>query len=47
VDSSQLNQYLPVLILALAAVGLTAGMILGSMLLGQRGRRNRVKDTAY
>jgi NADH-quinone oxidoreductase subunit A len=47
VDNSQLNQYLAVLILALVAVGLTAGMILGSVLVGQRGRRNRVKDTAY
>ena len=42
-----MSQYLAVLILALAAVGLTAGMMLGSVLLGQRGRRNRVKDTAY
>jgi NADH-quinone oxidoreductase subunit A len=47
VDSSQLNQYLAVLILAAVAVGLTAAMIVGSVLLGQRGRRNRVKDTAY
>jgi NADH-quinone oxidoreductase subunit A len=47
VDSSQLNQYLAVLILALVAVGLTAGMIVGSVVLGQRGRRNPVKDTAY
>jgi NADH-quinone oxidoreductase subunit A len=46
-DSSQLQQYLAVLILALVAVALTAGMIIGSVVLGQRGRRNRVKDTAY
>jgi NADH-quinone oxidoreductase subunit A len=47
VESAQLTQYLPVLILALAAVGLTAAMLLGSVLLGQRARRNRAKDTAY
>ena len=47
VESAQLTQYLPVLFLALAAVGLTAAMLLGSVLLGQRARRNRAKDTAY
>jgi NADH-quinone oxidoreductase subunit A len=46
-DNSQLSQYLPVLILALAAAGLTAAMLLGSVLLGQRARRNRSKDTPY
>ena len=46
-DNVQLNQYLAVLILALAAVGITAGMLLGSVILGQRARRNRAKDTAY
>jgi len=46
-DNVQLNQYLAVLILALAAVGITAGMLIGSVILGQRARRNRAKDTAY
>jgi NADH-quinone oxidoreductase subunit A len=46
-ESLQFRQYLAVLILALAAMGLTAGMLLGSVLLGQRARRNRAKDTAY
>ena len=46
-DNVQLIQYLAVLILALAAVGITAGMLLGSVILGQRARRNRAKDTAY
>jgi NADH-quinone oxidoreductase subunit A len=46
-DSSQLTQYLAVLILAVVAVGLTAGMLIGSILLGQRGRRNRAKDTPW
>ncbi len=43
----QLIQYVPVLILILAAVGITAAMLLGSVVLGQRGRRNRAKDTPY
>jgi NADH-quinone oxidoreductase subunit A len=47
VESPQINQYLPVLILALAAAGVTAGMLIGSILLGQRGRRNRAKDTPW
>jgi NADH-quinone oxidoreductase subunit A len=46
-DSSQLTQYLAVLILALAAVVITAAMLIGSVLLGQRARRNRAKDTPY
>lgn len=44
---SQLTQYLAVLILGLVAVLLTAGMMIGSVVLGQRGRRNQAKDTAY
>ena len=46
-DNAQLTQYLAVLILALAAVGLTAAMLIGSVVLGQRARHNRAKDTAY
>jgi NADH-quinone oxidoreductase subunit A len=46
-DSAQLTQYVAVLILILAAVGLTAAMMIGSVVVGQRARRNRTKDTAY
>jgi NADH-quinone oxidoreductase subunit A len=46
-EKSQLAQYVPVLMLAVVAVGCTAGMILFSVLLGKRGRRGGVKDTAY
>ncbi len=46
-ESAQLPQYLPVLILLLVAAGLTAGMLIGSVLVGQRARRNRAKDTPY
>lgn len=45
--SSQLVQYLPVLLLALLAVGFAAGMLLVSVLLGVKARRNPVKDSAY
>jgi NADH-quinone oxidoreductase subunit A len=44
---SQLQQYVPVLMLVALAVGFTAFMLVGSALLGVRGRANRVKNTAY
>ena len=44
---SQLSQYVPVVLLIAAAVGLTGGMLGLSVLLGQRGRRTPIKDTAY
>lgn len=44
---SQLTQYIPVLLLIAVAVGFTAFMLIGSVLLGKRGGRDRVKDTAY
>jgi len=42
-----LSQYVPVLMLAGLAVLFTAGMLIGSWLLGFRGRRNRAKDIAW
>jgi len=42
-----LQQYVPVLMLALLAVIFTGGMLVGSALLGFRGRRNRAKDTPW
>ncbi len=44
---SQLNQYLAVLVLLAAAVLFTAGMLVGSVLLGQVGQRSRTKDLPY
>ena len=44
---SQLAQYIPVLILLVVAVGFAAGTLVTSVLLGQRGKRTRAKDTAY
>lgn len=45
--SSQFEQYLAVLMLLVLAVAATGGMIVFSVLLGKRARRNRIKDTAY
>ena len=44
---SQILEYTAVLILAALAIGATGGMILLSTMLGKRGRKNAIKDTAY
>jgi len=44
---SQFQQYLAVLMLFIVAVAATGGMILLSTLLGKRGARSKVKDTAW
>lgn len=44
---SQLAQYVPVLFLALVAVGFSAGTLALSVLFGTRGKRSPIKDTAY
>ncbi len=46
-DDSQLNQYLPVLMLGLMAIAFAFGTLVFSVLVGKRGRRTRIKDTAY
>src|SRR5687767_3931407 len=46
-DSSQLNEYVPVLLLGLVAVAFAFGTLLVSVLVGWRGRRSKIKDTAY
>ena len=43
----QLEQYIPVLILVLIALALVSFMLVGSVLVGKRGRRTAVKDSAY
>jgi NADH-quinone oxidoreductase subunit A len=45
--SEQLAQYLPVLMLGALAVLFSLGMLVGSVLLGKKGRRTPIKDTAY
>ena len=46
-EDEQLMQYLPVLMLGFLAVVATGGMIVGSMILGKRGKTSQIKDTAY
>jgi NADH-quinone oxidoreductase subunit A len=46
-EQSQLLQYMAVLVLFAVAVAATGGMILFSVILGKRGGRSKVKDTAY
>ena len=46
-EDSQLLQYLVVPMLFALAVAATGGMILFSMLIGKRGGRSQIKDTAY
>lgn len=44
---SQLQEYIPVLLLGLVVVLIAAGTLLASVAFGKQGRRNRTKDTAY
>lgn len=43
----QMDQYAPVLMLAIVAVGMIVAMMLLSVLLGKRGKRPPIKDSAY
>jgi len=45
--NSQLAQYIPVLMLLVAAVGFAAGVLMLSVLIGYRTKHTRAKDTAY
>jgi NADH-quinone oxidoreductase subunit A len=46
-SQSQLMQYVPVLMLVIAAILFSAGTLAASSLLGKRARRTAVKDMAY
>ena len=46
-EQLQLTQYLPVLMLGFLAVAFSFGMLILSVMLGKKGRRSRIKDTAY
>ncbi len=46
-QTEQLTQYLPVLMLGALAILFSLGMLVGSVMLGQKGRRLPIKDTAY
>lgn len=42
-----LNDYFPVLVQILIAIFMAGSILIASQILGQRGRRNRIQDTAY
>ena len=44
---AQLREYVPVLLLALFAMLFAGGTLAASVLFGYRGKRSRIKDTAY
>jgi NADH-quinone oxidoreductase subunit A len=46
-EQSQLTQYIPVLMLIVLAIGFAFGMLILSVVLGKKGRRPGIKDTAY
>jgi NADH-quinone oxidoreductase subunit A len=46
-EQSQIAQYIPVLMLFVAAVGFAVGVLTLSVLLGKYGKRTKAKDTAY
>jgi NADH-quinone oxidoreductase subunit A len=43
----QLNQYIPVLMLFALAVAFSFGMLIFSVIVGKKGKRVPIKDTAY
>ncbi|HYG35954.1 MAG TPA: NADH-quinone oxidoreductase subunit A [Clostridia bacterium] len=46
-EQTQLMQYLPVLMLGILAVLFSFGMLIGSVILGKKGKRPPIKDTPY
>ena len=46
-EISQINQYIPILMLLVVAVGFAVGVLALSVLVGYRSKHNRAKDTAY
>jgi NADH-quinone oxidoreductase subunit A len=44
---TQLTQYIPVLMLGVLAVGFAFGMLILSVVVGKKGKRSKIKDTAY
>jgi NADH-quinone oxidoreductase subunit A len=46
-EDAELRQYLPVLMLGGLAVAFSFGMLILSVLLGKKGKRSPIKDTAY
>ena len=45
--ADQLGQYLPVIMLGVLAVVFSFGMLVASVIVGKKGKRPPIKDTAY
>lgn len=45
--SAEFNQYIPIGMLIVIAIAFSAGLLILSAVLGQKGRRPPIKDTAY
>ncbi|HSY09811.1 MAG TPA: NADH-quinone oxidoreductase subunit A [Candidatus Dormibacteraeota bacterium] len=46
-EQSQIAQYIPILMLLVAAIGFAVGVLALSVLLGKFGKRTKAKDIAY
>jgi NADH-quinone oxidoreductase subunit A len=46
-EQSQIAQYIPVLMLLVAAIGFAVGVLALSVLIGKSAKRSRAKDMAY
>src|SRR3984957_3973014 len=46
-SDNQLMQYIPVVILGIVAVLFAVGTLVASVVVGKRGKRSAIKDTAY
>jgi len=46
-QTDQLREYLPILMLAVVAFAFSFGMLVLSVVLGKKGKRSKIKDTAY
>src|SRR6266852_9467318 len=46
-ENSQLREYVPILMLGALAVLFSFGMLVLSVVLGKKGKRTPIKDTAY
>src|SRR5467141_2543671 len=46
-ETSQLREYLPVLMLGVLAVVFSFGILVMSVVVGKKGKRSPIKDTAY
>ena len=44
---SQLTEYIPIIILGAVAIAFAGGTLIASVVFGKRGRRSKIKDTAY